>query len=253
VLFTIGDWGYYLFLAAADLVMILRVYALWGHNKVVLGILLFIYVPQILVTVVWECLYYIPGRDLAVSVSNVLNFKFCTFTSNVTPPLATYKIVPRYILGSALLILAVIPTLRYSIETYRMTKTWDTNRSIKLLIREGAVYFVVNVLYNIINSVVIPNFDLTLFVDAFSYSLACAIMPRFIISIRELYHRDLRNQYQGVDTGFGLHSQTLAFQKTSMTGVTFLDSEGATETGSEGVSSREIPLRAMRAYDTHQV
>jgi len=48
-----------------------------------------------------------------------------------------------------------------------------------------------------------------LFLDAFSYSLSCAIMPRFIISIRELYDRDLRNRWQGIDTGFGVFSQTI--------------------------------------------
>ena len=29
-------------------------------------------------------------------------------------------------------------------------------------------------------------------------------MPRFIISIRELYDRDLQNRWQGIDTGFGV-------------------------------------------------
>jgi hypothetical protein len=50
-----------------------------------------------------------------------------------------------------------------------------------------------------------------LFLYALGYSLSCAIMPRFIISIRELYHRDLRNRWQGIDTGFGVFSQTIDF------------------------------------------
>jgi len=32
-------------------------------------------------------------------------------------------------------------------------------------------------------------------------------MPRFIISVRELYDRDLTARWQGVDTGFGVLSQ----------------------------------------------
>lgn len=43
-----------------------------------------------------------------------------------------------------------------------------------------------------------------LFLDTLSYSLSCAIMPRFIMSIRELYDRDLENRWQGIDTGFGM-------------------------------------------------
>ena len=47
-----------------------------------------------------------------------------------------------------------------------------------------------------------------LFPDALGYSLSCAIMPRFIINIRELYQHDLRNRWQGIDTGFGVLSRT---------------------------------------------
>lgn len=42
-----------------------------------------------------------------------------------------------------------------------------------------------------------------LFLNTLSYALSCAIMPRFIISIRELYDRDIRERWQGIDTGFG--------------------------------------------------
>ena len=38
----------------------------------------------------------------------------------------------------------------------------------------------------------------------------CPMMPRFIISVRELYDRDTRRGWQGVDTGFGVLSQPIA-------------------------------------------
>jgi len=60
-----------------------------------------------------------------------------------------------------------------------------------------------------VNAIDLPVADLMLFLDTFSYSLSCAIMPRFIISIRELYDRDLRKRWQGIDTGFGVFSQTI--------------------------------------------
>lgn len=41
-----------------------------------------------------------------------------------------------------------------------------------------------------------------LFFDTFAYSLSCVVMPRFVISIRELY---LKDQWQGIDTGFGVY------------------------------------------------
>ena len=38
-------------------------------------------------------------------------------------------------------------------------------------------------------------------------SLLCCTMPRFIISVRELYDHDLRGHFQGIDTGFGVSSR----------------------------------------------
>ena len=37
-------------------------------------------------------------------------------------------------------------------------------------------------------------------------SLLCT-MPRFTISVRELYDHDLRGHFQGIDTGFGVSSR----------------------------------------------
>jgi hypothetical protein len=41
------------------------------------------------------------------------------------------------------------------------------------------------------------------------YIALCPMMPRFIISVRELYDRDLRGRWQGIDTGFGVLSQPI--------------------------------------------
>jgi len=143
VLFAIGDWGFFLFLAAADYVMILRVYAMWNRSKTIFGLLLFIYVPQVLVNVVWELVYARPGGTLSVTVDQVLNYKSCTYST--TAPPGMYRTIPRFVLGSALLILAVIPTLTHSVEMHKLTKRWHTNRPMMLLVKEGSAYFIVYV------------------------------------------------------------------------------------------------------------
>ena len=48
------------------------------------------------------------------------------------------------------------------------------------------------------------------------------MMPRFIISVRELYDRDLRRG-QGVDTGFGVLSQPIASQHVALSAISFAD------------------------------
>jgi len=63
---------------------------------------------------------------------------------------------------------------------------------------------------------------LTLLLTAFSYIAICPIMPRFIISVRELYEHDIRGRWQGIDTGFGVLSQP-SRENAAMSVVAFSD------------------------------
>ena len=47
------------------------------------------------------------------------------------------------------------------------------------------------------------------------------MMPRFIISVRELYDRDLRARWQGDDTGFGVLSQPNASENAVVSAISF--------------------------------
>ena len=49
------------------------------------------------------------------------------------------------------------------------------------------------------------------------------MMPRYIISMRELYDRDLRRGLHGADTGFGTLSQSIASQNMPVSAITFAD------------------------------
>ena len=46
-------------------------------------------------------------------------------------------------------------------------------------------------------------------------------MPRFIISVRELYDRDLRGRWQGIDTGFGVLSQPVSGGNAAVSAIRF--------------------------------
>ena len=56
-------------------------------------------------------------------------------------------LIPGFILSSALLTLAIIPTLKQSLDMYKATKKWEPNRYMKLLVRDGILYFIVYVSY----------------------------------------------------------------------------------------------------------
>ena len=114
-----------------------------------------------------------------VSVDQVFNFKSCDYSSSTEPP-ATYRAIPRFVLGGTLLILAVIPPLRQSVEMYKVTKRFQTNRTMELLVREGAVYFVVYVsLLSFLIFLIARTFSLDLG-TCFSISSTRSIFPSSI-------------------------------------------------------------------------
>ena len=48
-------------------------------------------------------------------------------------------------------------------------------------------------------------------------------MPRFIISVRELYDRDHLDRWQAVDTGFGISSQPISSGNMAVSAIRFAD------------------------------
>ncbi|KAF8553840.1 hypothetical protein OG21DRAFT_1509602 [Imleria badia] len=220
----VANWGFPIFLGAADLVMILRVYAMWHRSKRILYILLFIFIPPIIVFFVFTGIYNNPNKYLIVTTVQVSNFSICKVSlHNITLTQArhVYNEIPRFFLSVLLLILAAFPTLKQSIEMYKATKQWQPNKYMQQLVGDGIVYFVVNVAYNI---VVLQNGQTSsisiLFLGFFSLITITPMMPRFIISVRELYDRD-RGYQQGIDTGFGVLSQPVAGENAVVSAIVF--------------------------------
>ena len=70
--------------------------------------------------------------------------------------------------------------------------------------------------------------------------------PRFIISIRELYDRDLRGRWNGIDSGFGVLSQAGASEDVVVSAIAFADvnprqEDGQAVEGGEGDSEGTRP------------
>ncbi|KAF8125313.1 hypothetical protein EV363DRAFT_1104055, partial [Boletus edulis] len=141
--FEIGTWAFAAVLSATDLVMILRVYAMWGRSRTILCILLSIFVPQVIITLVFDGIY---GTYFSVTVVRVGDFSFCNASYVNAPRLYGLAIAaPRLVLGGALLMLAVFQTLKQSVVLFKATKQWQPNQYMQKLVKDGIIYFVVYV------------------------------------------------------------------------------------------------------------
>ena len=149
--------------------MILRVYAMWGRCKWILSVLLFVCVPQVVISIVLAGIYYNPNTyfsgtscgDLywslwqfrvadrsssaTVTIIQVGGFSVCNGLSKIPSPLLLGLAIPRLALGITLFILAAIPTLKESIEMYKATQIWQPNQYMQRLMRDGVLYFFVYV------------------------------------------------------------------------------------------------------------
>ncbi|KAF8548549.1 hypothetical protein OG21DRAFT_749256 [Imleria badia] len=143
--------------------------------------------------------------------------------------------------GAAMCNLTIVQFGRQSLQMYRLTKQWQPNRYLILLVRQGILYFFAYVAVSSFPyacSVAIQecrlanrthrNFHVSVFLNALinllrgsgelpmggwqavvffilEYVPMYTLTPRFILSIRELYARDVAGRRgEGIDTGFGL-------------------------------------------------
>lgn len=90
---------------------------------------------------------HLPPLFPPVSVVYVDGFSICN--SLIKDPTAQvwhfYASVPRFVLVVLLFILAVTPALKESVEMYKVTKQWHSNRYLQQLMRDGIFYFLMYV------------------------------------------------------------------------------------------------------------
>ena len=153
-------------------IMLLQVYAMWNRSKRILYVLLFIYVPEVIATIIFVGVFdtspYLSSMSwinfmshsgltqvtpdllppsLSVTTVQVLDFSFCNTSHNHTSLIAAvYASMPQFVLSAILLVLAVTQTLKESINMYKATKQWQPNRYMGQLVKDGIMYFLVCVL-----------------------------------------------------------------------------------------------------------
>ncbi|KAN0082762.1 hypothetical protein V8E55_008557 [Tylopilus felleus] len=175
ILAITSAWTLLLYVCGADLLMILRVWAMYNGSRLILRMLLTLFVLEFI------------------------------FTFVATAVLSNART------QTAMCILVIIQFVNQSLQMYRVTKQWHINRYMNLLATQGLIYFFANFLFDIIN--VLANFRLLpsggwqfLLLLLVQYVPMFVLTPRFVLSIRELYARDVRRRGFGIDTGFGLES-----------------------------------------------
>jgi len=231
--------------------MVLRVYAMWNRSKIILGILLLGYSVQAILQVVITAVFINPYTDATVSSTQVLDYSVCTVANTVIGPYFKYLVIYPTLFDLLLLVLALIPTTKESTTMYKATKRWQPNRFLLHLrgqcvpTQTNSSHFsrkYRNLLNNIPHAIVDADGDLLdpdwyLISSILWIAITFPIMPRFILSIRELYAKDTLRFCDGIDTGFGISSRVrnIAGQDTFVSAIVFVGGRSGLDEGDEEI------------------
>ncbi|KAN0092675.1 hypothetical protein V8E55_003459 [Tylopilus felleus] len=223
IIYTINIWMSIAFLAAADFLMILRVWAMYNRSKLVLGILLSLFSLEIVSTVVAASINSNPN-NMPVTTSKIMDFSLCEWQTRL-PITTEVTAAVQMAHGAVVCVLAIAQFVRQSFQMYRVTNQWQLNRYMNLLTKHGILYFLCICLFNVIQELTVSgNFPTgwkayLLFI--LQYVSMYTLTPRFVLRIRQLYARDTQRRCgEGIDTGFGL---SLSSQGADGTVMVFAD------------------------------
>ncbi|KIJ64809.1 hypothetical protein HYDPIDRAFT_28171 [Hydnomerulius pinastri MD-312] len=193
---------------ASLVVMILRVYAMYNRSRLVLWGLLALYIPSVILFFVFDGIYYNPQTVLQVADVEIVDVSFCNAPSNIGPDLALYLSIPRLMLSVLLCVLAGVQFIRNSLEMHAALGKWRSKRYMNLLVRESILYFLVNLITNVVELIPgnLPEVAEDL-LGSFTETIPFVLGPRLILGVRE-FHSHVVGEH--IDSGFGLRSQRLS-------------------------------------------
>ncbi|KAF8547043.1 hypothetical protein OG21DRAFT_1573935 [Imleria badia] len=197
---------------AAAVVMILRLWAMYNRSKIILRIFLSLFALELISSLLGAAIY----SDARI-FSDTIHISICAWKNHL-PSVAIVVFILQMTHSAAMCIFAIAQFVRQSLEMYRMTKQWQFSYYMKFLVKQGILYFFY--ILNGFNISPIVGWQLS---GILQYVPMYVLTPRFILSIRELYARDVQGRRgEGIDTGFGL----LSSGRGAGTAIVFADIEG---------------------------
>jgi len=228
VLEIITLWAIFIYICAADLMMILRIWAMYNRSKIILGILLTSYLGEIIPSTIASVVYSNP-KSFVVIVNQLLDLSFCSLGA-ISASWNKATSLSQLVHAGVMCTLVVIQFTARSAQMYRATKQWQLGPFVNLLIVEGVVYFLAILMWNLVNTLYAfghlsgdgPSYVVLSLLEVIPIA---TLTPRFILSMRELYARSVHGgRADNIDTGFGL--ATLSDPGMSGSTMVFAESEG---------------------------
>ncbi|KAF8442258.1 hypothetical protein L210DRAFT_3202434 [Boletus edulis BED1] len=199
IVYTIDMWTYNIFLGAADLVMMLRVWAMYNRSRLILAVLLILFFLEIIPSILYAVIDSNP-KNLSAPVIQITDFSYCLVLPIAvwTDETAAFQITH----GAVMCTLAIFQFVGQLLQMYSATKQWQISQYLKLIVKQGIIYFFAIFLFNLMEMLAVagefPTGGWQMILSIIlEYVPIFTLTPRFILSIRELYARDVESRCVG--------------------------------------------------------
>lgn len=187
-MFLFFQWGFSIYFCLAELILILRLYALYNRSKPILYVLLGLLLPVVALYIAIDVFLW--GRPSAISMHEIIitpNIKYCTGIFHIGPMLAIYASIPIICYDIFLLGLATAVLVKHLKE--RNELRMKPNAYVVMIVRYHVIYFVLNLATQIFMAILWADLPTAVMYLAqlFIGTAPFIIVPRLIISIWETH------------------------------------------------------------------
>ncbi|KAG1867325.1 hypothetical protein F4604DRAFT_927834 [Suillus subluteus] len=140
-IFLFMQWGISAYCALAKVILIWRLYALYGQSKLILYVLSGLFLPVVALYIAMDIFLW--SRPSAISVQEVIitpNIKYCEAVFHIGPMPAIYASIPILCYDILLVVLAIVVLVKHLKE--RKELKMKPNTYVVMIVRYHVVYFV---------------------------------------------------------------------------------------------------------------
>ncbi|KAG1846484.1 hypothetical protein C8R48DRAFT_732907, partial [Suillus tomentosus] len=187
-MFLFFEWSFSVYFCLAEVILILRLYALYNRSKPILYVLLGLFLPVVALYIAIDVFLW--SRPSSISMQEIIitpNIKYCTGIFHIGPMPAIYASIPIICYDIFLLVLAVAVLGKHLKE--RNELRMKPNAYVVMIVRYHVIYFVLNLATQIFMAVMWADLPTPVMylVQFFINTAPIIILPRLIISIWETH------------------------------------------------------------------
>ncbi|KAN0098002.1 hypothetical protein V8E55_002448 [Tylopilus felleus] len=205
-----------------QVIMSMRVYAMYLGSKIVLGILVAMILARIALGLAVCVVILGPQSGVSATEWILSGIYVCGPRVNTSSQLPFAWDILTIVINALLFMLAVGRFVKHALDMRRMLNRWTVNDLMRVLVRDSILYFFLNLLATILLMISVwgipDNSTYFSIITAYSQNEASVLIPRLVISFRENYDEDGQpSQHRGDAGQQTVRSEKMVFQRRAAT------------------------------------